>query len=222
MKKTGIIFLVVLTLWSCEEEVPEVSFRIETQGFVLQEGFLNRSDTFPSFSHKLSGGIVSFSNNNKTYEFKTYDIGIEDYEFHLPSGTYQLACTIPRASLYGQQGGSFIVHPGEVTIDPQTSSISVRVEANCSLFLVNDELNQLDKGLFMIERHSFAHGYYWSYPLFKDSLSGLNYTYFTPDTIPSNPSAFLWFYGGKPGIEEGGFATKDLEIGYQYYISILD
>ena len=55
-----------------------------------------------------------------------------------------------------------------------------------------------------------------------DSLSGLYYTYFTPDTVPSNPSAFLWFYEGKQGIEEGGLTTKDLEIGYQYNIKILD
>ena len=37
MKKVGILFLLILTPWSCEEEIPEVSFRIETEGFILQE-----------------------------------------------------------------------------------------------------------------------------------------------------------------------------------------
>lgn len=222
VKRAGILLLVIMTLWSCEEEVPEVSFRIETEGFFLEEAFLDTADAFPSFSHRVSGGIVTFSTNHTTYEFNTGEKGIEEYLYQLPIGEYQLTFTIPRASLYGQEGGSFVVNPGKVIINEQTETILVNVEANCSMFLVYDELNQLDKGVFMIERHSFAHGYFWSYPLFQDSLSGAYYTYFTPDTVPSDPSAFLWFYEGKQGIEEGGLTTKDFEIGYQYNIRILD
>jgi len=222
MKKAGIYFLVIMTLWSCEKEAPEVSFRIETEGFFLEEAFLDTANEFPSFSHKVSGGIVTFSKNSTTSEFNTGKIGIEEFLFQLPVGEYQLTFTIPQASLYGQDGGSFTVNPGTVIITEQTEIISVEVEANCAMFLVYDELSQLDQGIFMIERHSFAKGYFWSYPLFPDSLSGSYYAYFTPDTVPSDPSAFLWFYEGEPGIEEGGLATKDLETGYQYNIRILD
>ncbi len=222
MKKVGILFLLILTPWSCEEEVPEVSFRIETEGFILQETFMDRSEDFPSFSHKVSGGFVTFSNNQTTKEFNTGRTGIEAYLFRLPIGEYQITINIPQASLYGQEGGSFTAHPGRVIINEQTDTILVQVEANCSMFLVYDEQNQLDQGVFMIERHAFAHGFFWSYPLLIDSLSGAHYTYFTPDTVSSDPSAFLWFYEGKQGIEEGGMATKDLEIGYQYNIKILD
>jgi hypothetical protein len=222
VKRVGIFLLLIMTLWSCEEEVPEVSFRIETDGFFLEEAFLGTADAFTSFSHKVSGGVVTFSSNNTTYKFNTDRKGMEEYLFQLPVGEYQLTFTIPQASLYGQERGSFTVHSGKVIINEQTESISVHVEANCAMFLVYDELSQLDKGIFMIEKHSFAHGYFRSYPLFTDSLSGSYYAYFTPDTVPSDPSAFLWFYDGETGIEEGGLTTKDLEIGYQYNIKILD
>ena len=222
MKKTGILLLVVLTLWSCGKEVLEVSFRIETEGFILQETVMDRSENFPSFSHKVSGGFVTFSNNQTTKEFNTGRTGIEAYLFRLPIGDYQITINIPQASLYGQEGGSFVANPGKVIINEQTETIPVQVEANCSMFLVYDELNQLDKGVFMIERHAFADGFFWSYPLYRDSLSGAHYTYFIPDTDSSDPSAFLWFYEGKQGMEEGGLTTKNLEIGYQYNIKILD
>jgi len=222
MKKAGILFLIMMTSWSCKKEVPEVSFRIETEGFILEESFMDRSDVFPSFTHRFSSGLVTFSNNHTTYEFNTGRTGIEEYMFRLPVGEYQVTFNIPQASLYGQEGGSFVASPGNVIINEQTDTILVQAEANCSMFLVYDELNQLDQGVFMIERHAFAHGFFWSYPLITDSLSGVYYTYFTPDTVPSNPSAFLWFYEGKEGIEEGGLTTKDLEIGYQYKIKILD
>ncbi len=222
MKKAGILLLIMMTSWSCEEEVPEVSFRIETEGFFLEEILLDNSEVYPSFAHKVSGGIVTFSNNHTTYKFKTRETGIEEYTFQLPIGEYQVTLNIPQASLYGQEGGSFVASPGNVIVNEQTDTILVQVEANCSMFLVYDELSQLDEGIFMIERHAFAHGHFWSYPLLTDSLSGAYYTYFTPDTVPSNPSAFLWFYEGEQGIEEGGLSTKDLEIGYQYNIKILD
>ncbi|MCP4311937.1 MAG: hypothetical protein GY790_11795 [Bacteroidetes bacterium] len=222
MKKTGILLLLTLTLWSCEEEIPEVSFRIETEGFILQEAYIDNSDVFPSFSHRLSSGRLTFSNNHDTYKFNTGRTGIEEYLFQVPVGEYQLTFTIPQASLYGQEGGSFVASPRNVIINEQTDTILVQVEANCSMFMVYDQLNQLDQGVFMIERHAFAHGFFWSYPLLSDSLSGAYYTYFTPDSVPSNPSAFLWFYEGTQGIEEGGMATMDFEIGYQYNINILD
>jgi len=222
MKKAGILILVILTLWSCEEEVQKVSFRIETNGFILTEAFVDKEEAFPSFPHRVSGGIVKFTNSHKTYEFRTGNTSIEDFEFHLPEGTYLLTFEIPQASLYGQEGGSFIADPGYVNINALTKTIQLRVKANCSMFLVKDDLNQLEKGVYMIERHSYAYGHFWSYPLHTDTLSGLYYTYFTPDTVPSDPSAFLWFYGERPDIEEGGLTTKDFEIGYQYNISILE
>ena len=222
MRRVGLFLLVIMTLSSCEEEVPEVSFRIETEGFFLEEAFLDAADAFPSFSHRVSGGVVTFSENNTTYEFEIGSAGVEEYLFRLPVGEYQMQFTIPHASLYGQKGGSFFAHPQKVFITEQTETISVQVEASCAMFLVYDEQSQLDEGIYMIEKHSFAHGYFKSYPLFPDSLSGSYYTYFTPDTVHSDPSAFLWFYKGTPGIEEGGLSTRDLEIGCQHNIRILD
>jgi len=222
MKRAGFIILVILTLWSCEEEIPEVSFRIEVQGFILQEAYLDTTGAFPSFTHRLSGGIVTLTNGRESFEFITGNSSIAEYEYRLPEGDYQLTIEIAPASLYGQEAGSFTAHPLDVTIDAQTGIIPVHVEASCSMFLVSDESDQLEQGAFMIERHSYAKGHFWSYPLGEDSLTGLFYTYFTPDTVPSDPSAFLWFFGEKPGIEEGGMTTCDLEIAYQYNISILD
>jgi len=222
MKKAGFILLVILTLWSCEKAIPEVSFRIETQGFILQETILDTTDAFPSFTHRLSGGIVTFSNNRRTYEFITGNSSIGDFEYRLPEGDYQLTFDIAPASLYGQEAGSFTALPLDVSIDAQTGIIPVHIESNCSMFLVSDEFGQLEQGVFMIERHAYAHGHFWPYPLSTDSISGLYFTYFTPDTVPSSPTAFLWLYGDTPGVEEGGMTTCDLEIGFQYNISILD
>jgi hypothetical protein len=222
MRRVGLYLLVILMLWSCEEEILEISFAIQIEGFTLKEAYVDSLDVFPSFSHRVSGGNLAFSMNNNSYEFNTGSYGIEEYTYKLPPGVYQLEFAIPVASLYGQDGGSFVAHPQEVIITEQTEIISVQGQANCSMFLVYDELNQLDKGVYMIERHSFAHGFFWSYPLFTDSISEAFYTYFIPDTVPSDPSAFLWFFDGEPGIEEGGLSTKDLEIGYQYNVKVLD
>ncbi len=222
MRWLGILLLVILTLPSCEEEVLEVSFRIKTEGFLLENSVLGTGDILPSFSHRVSGGVVTFTRNGQTYEFDLEDTGIEQYLFQLPLGDYLMEITNPPASLYGQRAGSFHSNPYHITITEWTDTITVLVEATCALFLVNDEMNQLEEGVFMIERHSYAQGYFWSYPLEFDTLSGLYFTYFTPDTIPSDPSAFLWFYEGVPGTEEGGLPTTGFEVGYQYYIRILE
>ena len=56
----------------------------------------------------------------------------------------------------------------------------------------------------------------------RDSTSGLYYAYFTPDPVPADPSAFLWFYGERPALEEGGMPTTRFETGYQYFLKILE
>lgn len=214
--------LVIMTLPSCEEEVPEVSFRINAEGFTLEEAILDPADNFPSFSHKLSGGLVIFSNGGEDYVFTLTSTGIDDYLFTLPVGEYSVDFRIAPASLYGQWGGSFMAEPVTVVVTESTEVITVPVEAKCAMFLVTDESDQLDDGIYIIERHSYAHGYFKSYPLLKDSATDMYYAYFTPDTVPDDPSAFLWFYEGEQGIEEGGLPTKDFEIGYQYNIMVLE
>jgi len=87
---------------------------------------------------------------------------------------------------------------------------------------VDDRKQQLEEGIHMIKRHSYSNGYFTSFPLAKDEWSGLYYAYFTPDPIVSDPSAFLWFYDGRPGLASGGLSTCDFSIGYLYYIRILD
>ena len=73
-----------------------------------------------------------------------------------------------------------------------------------------------------MERHSYAYGYFIAYPMTRDTTSGLYYAYFTPDTVPNDPTAFLWFYGGMPGKEKGGMSTTGFKPGYRYFISVLE
>lgn len=216
------MLLLTLLLTCCEEELPEVSFRIVTGGFHLDHLPLNSGEDPPDFAHRVSGGIVRFTGENGSYRFDTKRTGIEDYLFHLPAGMYELTLEIPMASLYGQDGGSFTTETRVVPITAATDSITIEVRANCALFLVRDDLDQLEDGIFMIERHSSIPGYFRSYPLSLDTLSGLYFGYFTPDTVPADPSAFLWFYRGEAGVEEGGLPTAGLETGYQYLVTILE
>ncbi|MFO7934987.1 MAG: hypothetical protein R6U78_13010 [Bacteroidales bacterium] len=180
------------------------------------------SGTFPSFSHRFSGGLITFHSNNRTFAFDLKDTGIGDFLFRLPVGEYLLEMEIPPASLYGQESGSFLADPGNISITEITDTITVQAEANCALLLVQDDQEQLEEGIYMIERHSITPDYFRAYPLSLDTLSGLFYTYFTPDTVPSDPSAFLWLYGSKPGTEEGGLSTAGFEIGHQYFIKVLE
>ena len=221
MRKLLYFLLGLISILSCEKEIPEFEFRIKSTGFFLEDAFLHPEDSFPSFTHKLSGGNVTFIGENSSYEFRTGRISIEEFPFSLPAGRYQIEFQIPEASRFGQKGGSF--HAGLTSIsitEVMDQEITVPVVANCALFLVDDERNQLDKGIFMIQR--YASGYFDSYPLTLDSVSGMYYAYFTPDTPGSNTSAFLWFYEGKPGIASGGLSTLDFENGYQYLIEVLD
>jgi len=222
MRRLGILILLLMALSSCEEEVTKVGFWIKTKGFILEDAFLNPDDTFPSFSHRISGGTVVFKGNNKTYEFDLEDTGLEDYEFLLPAGEYRMEINNPPASIYGQERGSFKSAPQHITISEVTDTIIAQAEPNCALLLVKDETDQLDKELYIIERHSISRNYVRYYPLSHDTISGLYYTYFTPDTIPSNPSAFLWFYSWKPGNDEEGLSTTGFDIGYQYFITVLE
>lgn len=219
-----IYFLIGLMFFtSCEKDIPEIGFRIKSTGFFLEDGGVYPGDSMPSFSHKLSGGIVSFSSGQKSYDFRTGKISIEDFLFELPVGRYHMEFRIPEASLYGQQGGSFQAEPSEIIVsETMEPEIDVKVQANCALILVRDELQQLDHGISLIERFASGEGYFRSYPLTLDTVSGLYYAYFTPDTASTNPSAYLWLYKGKPGIETGGLTTSYFEKGYQYLIKVLD
>jgi len=222
MRRFKIILFVLLTLPSCQEEVIRVTFRVKAEGFTLSDALLDSDGVFSTFTHRVSGGIVKFTNGDDMYSFDLENVSIDDFEFQLPPGEYEMELIIPPASLYGQKGGSFTSSPGKIIITETTETSPVKVVANCSLFLVWDEMDQLEDGIYMIERHSYANGYFISHPLFLDSLSNLRYAYFTPDTDTADPSAFLWFYSGMPGREEGGLPTSGFEIGTQYHIRILE
>jgi hypothetical protein len=216
------ILLSLLVLQSCEEEKSEVSFRIKMDGFSMKDDTGFPQQAYPSFKHKYSAGLISFVRDQQSQTFYFGEGKIEDYLFKLPPGEYNLDANIQAASLYGQASASFQVESERVSITELTDTITIRAEANCSLILVSDELEQLDEGPFIIERHSYANGSFKSYPLARDSTSGLYYTYFTPDFVLADPSAFLWFYGEWSGVEKGGMSTSRFEVGYLYFISILE
>lgn len=223
MKKNAFFFLLVLlTFSSCEEDVIEVSFRIEPVGFSLDESYVDTSSPPSSFSHRFAGGYFTFTNDNHFYEFDTRRIHIDAYDFRLPVGEYLLECKVDPASIYGQSGGSFIAPPQYVVITDSTETIHPKVEANCSLFLVDDSDNQLNEAPYMIEKFAYGEGFFVSYPMTVDTVSGLYYAYFSPDPQPENPSAFVWFYKGKPDIETGGLSTVKLSTGKIYRIKIIE
>ena len=215
--------MIVLALPSCgKEELTRVSFKIKAQGFSLESAMPDEKGDFAGFTHRLSGGSVTFTRGQKVYEFELFRAGIEEYTFEVPVGTYEMEIDNPLASLYGQRGGSFISEPTTVEIHESTDTLTIQVVANCALFLVRDDSEQLEDGAFMIRRFSYSQGYFTPYPLSKDDLTGLYFAYFTPDTTPSDPSAFLWFHDDRPGEVDGGLPTYELEAGYQYFVSILE
>lgn len=223
MRKPHLFLIGLMFFTSCEKEIPEFEFRIKSTGFFLEDGGLDAGDGMPSFSHKLAGGIVSFSSDQNSFDFRTGKISIEDYPFELPAGRYHMEFRIPEASLYGQKGGSFQAVASEIIVsETMEPEILIDVAADCSLLLVRDELQQLDHGISFIEKFASGEGYFRSFPLTLDTVTGLYYAYFTPDTASSNPSAYLWLYEGKPGIESGGLSTSYFEKGYQYMINVLD
>jgi hypothetical protein len=209
-------------LQSCEKEKPEVSFRVKLEGFAMKADPGFPVPEHSAFDHTYSGGLISFTRGQQYHAFYVHEGEMEDFLFNLPPGEYVLEADIPAASLYGQATGSFRVDPFTINIDQLTDTITIPVEANCSLIFISDELEQLDEGPFIIERHSYSPGYFKSHTLERDSTSGLYYAYFTPDPAMDDPSAFLWFYGEKPGLEEGGMATTRFEKGYQYFLNILE
>lgn len=222
MRRVWLIPLVLLVLTSCREEVPEHPFRIKALGFELSDSLLHPLDSPPDFQHKLAGGVLTFLGAGDSHEFELGEQNLETFEFHLPEGAYRLEISVPGASLYGQERASYRAEPADVVIDGLTDTLRLHVTPTCALILVKDDDQQLDQGAFMIERHSYREDYFRSYPLGLDTLSGLYYTYLTPDTVPSDPSAFLWFYGRKYNGEEGGMPTAGLETGYRYLISVLE
>ncbi len=221
MGRIGFILLMMMTLHACEE-VADVEFFVKAEGFKLDNAFSEQEPVPPAFEHRILGGLVTFSGNGTSYRFDLRDANLENFQFSLPAGQYLLEFSMLPASLYGQQFASFSYEPVEVSVKESIDTITIPVEADCALFLVDDSMHQLDNGVHMIKRHSYSEGYFTSYPLEKDESTGLYYAYFNPDPISSDPSAFLWFYNGRPDTAEGGLSTCDLEPGYQYYIKILD
>ena len=222
MRWIGWILLLVPVVLSCEKERSEVSFRVKMDGFGMKSDPDFPVPEHAAFKHRYSAGLISFAQGQESQTFYVEEGKMEEYLFQLPPGEYILNMDVPAASIFGQSAGSFRVEPNTITITKQTDTLTIHGEANCSLILVNDELEQLDEAPSIIERHSYGLGYFKSYPMFRDSTSGLYYAYFTPDSVPDDPSAFLWFYGKKPGVEEGGLSTTRFEMGYQYFISILE
>jgi hypothetical protein len=224
MGRTGLIFFVFLILISCkrEEEVPDITFTLNLEGPVFRQAFPDSGEVFSGFEHHLSGGRLTFSSLGQDYSFRFENDSLEGMELALPAGTYEISVQMDPASLYGQDWATFSAATREVTITPETGFIVLGLKPDCALFLVYDKFNKLDQGAFMIERHSYADGYFTSTPLAEDTESGLYYTYFTPDPDTDDPSAFLWFYDGEPGEQEGGLPTAGLESGSRYDIEVLD
>jgi hypothetical protein len=221
MRWVGLILL-LMGLQSCEEEKSYVIFNVKMDGFEMKGDPDFPEPDHTVFNHKYSAGLISFTGGGQSHKFYINDGKMEDYQIKLPTGEYKLGANVPAASLYGQPTGSYEVVPATVSITELTDTLTIRVEANCSLILVNDEQEQLDEGPFFIERHSYSSGSFKSYPMAWDSTSGLYYTYFTPDPVPDDPSAFIWFYNEWPGVERGGLSTTRFEVGYQYFIIILE
>lgn len=211
----------VLSLFGCEK-VPEVSFVIKTEGFLLENGAGFKGEDISEFTNHILGGVVRFSGEQGDYRFDLREQNLETHIFTLPAGRYELDFNMSPASAYGQDYASFIPRTKYIDVKTTSDTIRISVEANCSLFLVDDRKNQLEDGAFMIRRNSYSEGYFSSHPLGLDEASGLLYTYFTPDPNPADPSAFLWFYQERQGNEKGGLPTGNLELARQYYIKILD
>lgn len=211
----------IMTLHACEK-VSDVSFVIKTEGFALENALPEQDILYPPFKNKILGGVVTFSGEEGNYRFDLREENLELFSFALPPGQYQLNLAMLPASVYGQDHGSFSSDPGLITISESTDTIYIEVEANCALFLVDDAKQQLNQGVHMIKRYSYSEGYFTSHPLVWDENTGLYYTYFNPDPNLADPSAFLWFYNGRPGEVEGGLSTCGFKTGYQYYIKVLD
>jgi hypothetical protein len=224
MMKNRWIFgiLLILLVQACKEDPVETSFHLKIEGFTLDEATDFTSPDAIEFRHRYSGGIISFTQGGRKYSFEVGNLGVEDYEFILPVGIYSLEAEIRDASIYGQSYGSFTFIPVEITVTEETDTVLVMVEANCSLVLIEDKNEQLDQGPYVIERHSYAGGYFKAYPLDRDTATNLYYTYLTPDPDINDPSAFLWFYNDTPGLEEGGESTSRFRKGFRYFISILE
>lgn len=195
---------------------------MKADSFSLENAVREPNLITPSFTHKVSGGLITFTGAKQSYSFDLRDEAMGDHLFALPAGEYLLEMSSRPASLYGQARGSFIADPLVVNLDEIIDTLAVTVTANCALFLVEDEKNQLDQGIHMIRRRFYYEEYFASFPLAVDTATGLYFTYFTPDTDTSDLSAYLWFYGERPGGEEGGLSTLGFEIGYQYYIKVLE
>lgn len=222
MKRILLFILVLLVFTSCGKDVIEASFRIEPTGFVLEGNVKDALTLTSAFMHKYAGGVVTFSNNQQIFSFNTGMVSIDEYVFTLPVGDYLMQCFIDTASNYGQPGGSFISSPHNISITDTTERIYLDVMATCSLILVNDEENQLDEPPSIIKRYSYSDGYFQSFPMPRDTVTGLYFAYFAPDTRPDNPTAYIWFYQGRPGIETGGISTLDFSLGKVYMFDILE
>ena len=194
----------MMTLHACEE-VSYVDFFVQTEGFTLEDAFLDQDAVAPAFDHYILGGVVTFSGDQGSYRFDLRNADLEKYSFSIPQGTYLLEFSMPPASLYGQQFASFIYEPAEVVVNENTDTIRITVEANCALFLVDDSRQQLDQGVHMIKRYSYSEGYFTSYPLALDELTGLYYAYFTPDPVGGRSKRVFVVLQGQTGRSPGWF-----------------
>lgn len=222
MKRILFFFLVLLAFTSCGEDVIKTSFRIEPKGFSLVNTIVDTIDLSASFVNKYSGGVVTFSDGQHSYDFYTGKVSISEFIFELPVGEYTFDCYVDIASYYGQSGGSFNSLSKQIIITDSTETIPLDVEATCSLFLVNDPDGNLSDPPSIIRRRSYSEGYFQSFPMKRDTTTGLYYAYFTPDPEPEDPTAFLWFYQNIPGVESGGLSTVDLSLGKIYQFEIYE
>jgi len=222
MKNGCLIVIALIIAASCEKETELVSFRIRTEGFVLQDAPSETNIDHPPFTHRVTGGTVRFTAGDLRYDFDTWKSSIESYMYELPPGEYRIEFFIEPASLYGQKWGSFTGDPQEVVITEQTDTINVKVKPHSALFLVSDESGKLEDGVSMIQRYEDSKGIYNYFPLSLDTITGLYYAYFTPDPYPENPSAYLWFYGNDRYNAEGGLSTVDCKPGSIYRINIIE
>lgn len=214
--------VLALILASCNDKTGQASFRMVARGFMLDVSTDCNGSHDSFFEHKISGGHVKFIGKQEVFSFNLDRSDMGDFLFQIPEGDYFLEVNCPVASLYGQSFGSYVTDPFQLTVSELTDTLFIDVKSSCSLLLVEDKHLQLEDGAYIIKRHSYSEAYLTYFPMSYDSLSGYYYAYFTPDSMRSDQSAYLWLYGKNQDVDKGGYSTVDFETGYQYCISVFE
>lgn len=159
-----LIFLTACVITSCTETfepLPKVSFYIKVSDFLTGPSLPYKPDfveelSFDSAVHSYGPGKLTFDRNDKTiHTVDTYNKGLEEYEFNLPTGQYTVSGNGGTEYQFLRGEFPYKIPKQDIEISDSTGQINLTLELGCGMMQIINDNNEVAECLINGPEHTY-------------------------------------------------------------------